>query len=198
MDMQNWRWIHGTRRSAGWVLSMLLLLGVPLAQAQEELLVNSFASNQVLRYDGTTGAFLNAFVPHGSGGLFGPTELVFHARLGSTPAEEVLIDIKPGSSPNTINPKSQVVIAVAILSTETFDATTVNPESIRFGPQGAQEAHRHIEDVNHDGKPDLLLHFSTQATGIQCGHTAAALTGETFAGAPIRGSAAIQTVGCAK
>jgi hypothetical protein len=26
-----------------------------------------------------------------------------------------------------------------------------------------------VEDVNDDGRPDLLLHFNTQETGIQCG-----------------------------
>jgi streptogramin lyase len=37
------------------------------------------SSNAVLRYDGTTGAFLNAFVPSGSGGLNGPGGLVFRS-----------------------------------------------------------------------------------------------------------------------
>jgi hypothetical protein len=110
----------------------------------------------------------------------------------------VSIDIKPGSSPNTINPKSQGVIPVAILTTKIFDATTVDPLSVRFGPKGAQEAHDkgHIRDVNKDGEPDLVLHFRTQATGIQCGDTSASLMGETFDGDPIQGSDTIETVGC--
>jgi hypothetical protein len=112
----------------------------------------------------------------------------------------VTVDIKPGSFPNSINPKSNGVIPVAILTTDTFDATTVDPLSVRFGPKGAKEAHKkgHIEDVNHDGEPDLLLHFRTQATGIQCGQTSASLTGETFDGDPIQGSDSIKTVGCKK
>jgi Lectin C-type domain len=114
--------------------------------------------------------------------------------------EEVAIDIKPGSFPNSINPKSHGVIPVAILTTDTFDATTIDPLSIQFGPSGATEAYHkgHIEDVNHDGEPDLVLHFKTQATGIQCGDTSASLTGETFDGDPIQGSDAIKTVGCKK
>jgi hypothetical protein len=113
---------------------------------------------------------------------------------------EVKIDIKPGSSPNSINPKSKGVIPVAILTTDIFDATTVDPLSVRFGPKGATEAHNkgHIEDVNHDGEADLVLHFKTQATGIKCGDMSAALTGETFDGDPIEGSDAIKTVGCNK
>jgi hypothetical protein len=115
-------------------------------------------------------------------------------------AVPVTIDIKPGSSPNSINPKSHGVIPVAILTTATFDATIVDPLSVRFGPKGAKEAHNkgHTEDVNDDGEPDLVLHFKTQATGIQCGQTSASLTGETVDGDPIQGSAAIKTVGCKK
>jgi Concanavalin A-like lectin/glucanases superfamily/Lectin C-type domain len=121
-------------------------------------------------------------------------------KCKDTEVVEVTIDIKPGSFPNSINPKSNGVIPVAILSTKTFDATTVDPLTVRFGPKGAKEAHNkgHIEDVNHDGEPDLVLHFKTQATGIRCGDTSAALTGETFDRNPIQGSDAIKTVGCKK
>jgi hypothetical protein len=84
---------------------------------------------------------------------------------------EVQIDIKPGSSPNTINPKSKGVIPVAILTTKSFNATTVDPLSVEFGPKGAFEAYGkgHREDANGDGKKDLVLHFNTQETGIRCG-----------------------------
>jgi hypothetical protein len=47
------------------------------------------------------------------------------------------IDIKPGSFPNSINPRSKGVIPVAILTTDTFDATTVDPLSVTFGPDEA-------------------------------------------------------------
>jgi hypothetical protein len=123
---------------------------------------------------------------------------------GKCKAITVKIDIKPGSFPNSINPRSKGKIPVAILTTDTinntvtFDATTVDPFSVRFGPKGAKEAHHqgHVEDVNHDGEPDLLLHFKTQATGIQCGDTSATLTGETFGGQAIQGTDSIKTVGC--
>jgi subtilisin family serine protease len=41
-----------------------------------ELLVSSFATGDVLRYDGVTGAFIDKFVPAGSGGLSGPQGLL--------------------------------------------------------------------------------------------------------------------------
>jgi DNA-binding beta-propeller fold protein YncE len=42
-----------------------------------DMLVSSYGNNSVLRYDGTTGAFLGEFVPPGSGDLDGPHGLVF-------------------------------------------------------------------------------------------------------------------------
>jgi hypothetical protein len=111
---------------------------------------------------------------------------------------DVLIDIKPGSVLNSINPRSRGVIPVAILTTEDFDATTVDPLSVEFGTSGATEAHNrgHIEDVDGDGDDDMVLHFRTQETGIQCGDTEAGLTGETVDGTPFEGSDGIVTVGC--
>jgi hypothetical protein len=113
-------------------------------------------------------------------------------------ATQVTLDIKPGAFPNTIDLKSHGVIPVAIMTTSTFDATIVDPMTVQFGPNGATEAHGkgHIEDVNQDGKADLVLHFRTESTGIQCGDTSASLTGETIDREPIQGSDSIKTVGC--
>lgn len=110
----------------------------------------------------------------------------------------VTIDIKPGETPNSINPRSNGVIPVAILSTPSFDARTVDASSVRFGPGKSPEAHGrgHVEDVNGDGRPDLMLHFSTPAAAIVCGQTSATLTGRTSDGRSIRGDDSIVTVGC--
>lgn len=113
-------------------------------------------------------------------------------------AEFVEIDIKPGSDPNAINPRSKGVIPVAILTTESFNAQIVDPSTVQFGPNGAGIGDRsaHLQDVNEDGDLDLVLHFRTQQTGIACGDTTAFLTGETFVSTPIQGSQNIVTVGC--
>jgi len=111
---------------------------------------------------------------------------------------EVDIDIKPWSDPNSINLKSKGVISVAILTTEDFDATTVDPLSAEFGPNGAVEAcgKGHIEDVDDDGDLDLLLHFNKQEADIACGDIEAVLTGETFDGMEIEGFDSVNIVRC--
>ncbi len=42
---------------------------------------------------------------------------------------EPTIDVKPGSYPSSINPKNKDAIPAAILTTTTFDASTVDPLS---------------------------------------------------------------------
>jgi PGF-pre-PGF domain-containing protein len=104
--------------------------------------------------------------------------------------------------PDSINPGNRGVIPVAILSTANFNATTrVNISSVRFGPWGANESHDkgHIdEDVNNDSFLDLVLHFDTQDTGIQCGDIQATLTGKTNDNLSFEGSDSFRTVGCEK
>jgi hypothetical protein len=111
---------------------------------------------------------------------------------------EVAIDIRP-SSINCRNGNG--VIPVAILTTEDFDATTVDHTTVRFGPSGAAETHdnkqgvtRHEGDEDGDGDRDLVLHFRRGETGIQCGDGEATLTGETFDGVRIIGSDDFRTV----
>ena len=120
------------------------------------------------------------------------------AALISTPTLahlEAEIDIKPGSDPNSINCiNEEGVIAVAILTTEDFDATTVDHATVTF--EGASETHvdrqsgepkRHEEDVDGDGDTDLVLHFRLGDTDLNCESTEGTLTGETFDGLPIEG-----------
>jgi hypothetical protein len=94
------------------------------------------------------------------------------------------LDIKPGSFPNSINTKKKGVTPVALLGSSTFDVTTVDVTTLRFGPNDAEPAHDltvlatyvfHLEDVNYDGEPDLVSHYRTKDTGIAVGQTSACL-----------------------
>ena len=129
------------------------------------------------------------------GGVGSPATLTATAEIYD-PVIEVGIDIKPGSFPNSINPRSRGVIPVAILTTGAFDATTVDPSSVKFGPNLATPVRAALQDVDGDGDADMILHFRTQDTGIMCGDTAASLTGETAGGQTIAGADSVRTAGC--
>jgi hypothetical protein len=103
------------------------------------------------------------------------------ATGASTPkaATTVPIDVKPGDTVSAINPTSNGKIPVAILSTANFDATTVDPSSVRFGPAASSPTHSQVEDVNGDGKPDLLLQFTMAQTGIYSGESRVCLSGQS-------------------
>ena len=113
-------------------------------------------------------------------------------------ASVVLIDIKPGSWPNSINVRNKGVIPVAVLSSDVFDATTIDSTTARFGPSGARIAHGsgHIEDVNSDGYLDLVMHFVTLETGISCGDNSADLYSVTYSGTTAIGTDAVRVVAC--
>ena len=110
----------------------------------------------------------------------------------------VTIEIKPGEGATPINVRSKGVIPVAVFTTDEFDAVAVDPATLRFGPDGAQITHQHghLQDVNDDGRLDLLVHFATQESGIACGDTEATLYGATYLGQEFAGQDGITTAGC--
>jgi DNA-binding beta-propeller fold protein YncE len=60
------------------------------------LYVGNFGIGNVLRYNGTSGAFIDTFIPTGSGGLGGPTFLVFHEGASTVPEPAALILVGVG------------------------------------------------------------------------------------------------------
>lgn len=134
---------------------------------------------------------------------------------------EVDIDIKPGSCPNPLNSKRKGVLPVAVLGTEGFDVTTIDPATIRLtreGYDGVPPLRWSYEDVatpfegelcechdlNGDGYLDLTLKFSTQEVIATLGLEGEAgntipllLTGnlkEEFDRTPIEGSDCVRVL----
>lgn len=97
----------------------------------------------------------------------------------------VPIDIKPGSSQNSLNLSSKGMVAVAVLTWEGFDASTADPTTVEFA--GATPVRWVSKDVDGDGDLDLLLSFKIAELGLDADSTAAYLTGETFGGRPFAG-----------
>lgn len=117
--------------------------------------------------------------------------------IGPVNATPVRVEVKPGSSPAPVNPKSQGVLPVAILGSSSLDVRTIDPFTIRLGiGQAAPRNGGHIEDVNADGIPDLVLQFPTQDVGILCGDTTVIISGKLASGAAIAGFDTVKTVEC--
>ena len=138
-------------------------------------------------------------VPQGE--LTQTTQVAIQTDLATPPTRFVLIDIKPGSFPNSINLRSEGPVPVAILSTVVFDAPEeVDPGTIML--QGAtvklvgkaQRPQCSSEDVNGDGLMDLICHVSTQEFQIESGATIAVLEAKTRSDMAIRGADSIRIV----
>jgi hypothetical protein len=115
---------------------------------------------------------------------------------GAPPGDADLIDIKPGSEPNAINPGSGGLVPVAILGSAELDVQHVDVTTLAFGPDGAQPAHAvggHLEDVNGDGFADLVSHYPVKETGIAAGAAEACLRGQIGA-TPFEACDAVKTV----
>jgi len=124
---------------------------------------------------------------------------------GDDECTDVYIDIKPGSNPNPISSKKNGVVPVAILTTDTFDATQVDPETVIFA--GASPVRWSLEDVlvspeypdgpasGPDGDIDLLLFFNAQDLQLSNGDETASLTAMTFDGEEICGEDTVKLLG---
>jgi ELWxxDGT repeat protein len=153
------------------------------------------------------------FVPMGSTLFFSANDGTHGFELWKMEAMtkySVGIDIKPGSDPNSINPKSKGLTPVAILTAPGFDASTADPSTVELtGSLGSAFAVKwQMLDVPQvwdpvllkfvgDGDLDLVLYFSTQelATSVLAPtDVEATLTGETTGGVPIEGADPVHIV----
>jgi hypothetical protein len=122
-------------------------------------------------------------------------------------AESIPLDIKPGSDTTPINLKSKGKLPVAILSTDEFDATQVDAETLLFGdPLLIADGKTPVspirwgfEDVNDDDLLDLTLKFSMRDIlgndVMDPMTTQGYLAGQTFDGMEIAGREMVTIVG---
>jgi hypothetical protein len=121
----------------------------------------------------------------------------------------VLIDVKPGSFPNSVNINGNGVIPVAILGSEDFDASWVDPETLVFAGLEVNVVGRNklqvaIQDVAGpdngppDGYADLVVHFADDTALWEIGEDSnAVLKGSLlpdFGGTPIEGADSVRVV----
>ncbi|QRN94902.1 hypothetical protein JRI60_38235 [Archangium violaceum] len=111
---------------------------------------------------------------------------------------QAVIDISPGDATNELNPRGHGRLKVALLSSDTLDATQVALETIRFGATGteARQVRSWWADVNGDGRLDTVLVFKLQDTQLSCASTSAVLTGHISNGVAFQGADAVVPTGC--
>ena len=126
--------------------------------------------------------------------------------FGPEPTSFVLVDIKPGSSPNSVNLRSQGLLPVAILSTDEFDVSDVDIDSLLFGDPllidnggtAVTPLRNAFEDVSGDGFLDLTLKFSiadlVEYEALGPDTIEGLLTGALLDGTPIAGMDSIRIV----
>jgi len=170
------------------IVSTLINYSLPSAGLSFEPFVrvaNGPFGEAIFALDAAASANLQALIDQ-----FGPDKLFLSLQFGTSlfgfgaatvsifsAVREISIDIKPGNDDNSINPRSRGKIAIAILTTATFDANTVDIDSVRFGATGSEATAEHsaFDDIDGDGDLDLVLHFRTQETNIGCGTDVALL-----------------------
>jgi hypothetical protein len=104
----------------------------------------------------------------------------------------VEVDYDPWSTADIIDPTNNAFnafVMVEISTTPSFDAATVNADSLRLGPARAKVSAAPLTaDYDNDGDTDYIFGFRTQDTGIRCIDRRMILEGQTNDGTPFAAS----------
>ncbi len=96
-------------------------------------------------------------------------------RITPVFAPTAAIDITPGSPSNVVRPGTNTGVVVALLGSAELDVQDVDVFSLGFGPGQAVPSREQrnstvylltLDDVNEDGRDDLLLRFDPDETGL--------------------------------
>lgn len=125
------------------------------------------------------------------------------ARPDQDAVENVLVATVPRSVEAEVRGRlcgaGNGVVTVHLLSTDGFDATTIDHATVRIGD--ASETHvdrrtgeprRHVDDVDGDGRDDLVIHVRASEIGPWCDASEVPINGATLDGGAVTagGSAA--------
>lgn len=115
------------------------------------------------------------------------------------PPRRITIEVRPVIKPSSGGHGSGLgFVPVAVLGDADFDVTTLDPTTVRFGPAAARDAdgpdapHRYEADLDGDGDLDLMFHFRLAETGLGPADATATLTGSTYAGQDVVGTAGLR------
>ena len=198
-----------------------LVSGVTVG-ADNTLFIGRNGAQEIRRIDKDTGAFISQFAQTVGRAedlscdpiTYAPLEAIiakeafggfyeaFEVEEGTCPlpgpnGRDVEIDVLPFNPWNKFSTGKYDRIKVAILSSETFDATTeIDQSTIRFGVNGAEAApltrcYTAIAN-NGDNLRDLVCRFRVGDTGLDSDDTEARLTADLIGGGSISGSDMIQ------
>ncbi|MFL5356696.1 hypothetical protein [Archangium sp.] len=130
---------------------------------------------------------------------FGCKRIYKYARVGDM-RRRIALDIKPGHDTNKLDVRDHGKVKVAILTTDDFDATQVDADTVRFGRRGteARPKNAYRQDVNGDGRPDKVLCFEIHRTDLTCHSASAMITGRTRDGSAFQGTDSVTPTGCCR
>ena len=112
---------------------------------------------------------------------------------------KVTIDVKPGDNPTSLEPhRDGGLVPIAVMSTAAFDAATIDTASITAGPTGteATPVRSMVEDIDKDGRADLITHVRLRDLALKCGDTVVQLRAMTKSGAAVEGEEKVILEGC--
>ena len=115
-----------------------------------------------------------------------------------TPVTEVDVDVLPGDSANVVYPTRLGKVPVVVLSSPEFDATQVDPATLRFAAADVAPVDEPviIADVDGANGADTQVRFRVEESGILCNDTEVNLFGETYAGETVAGVDMIDASDC--
>ena len=109
------------------------------------------------------------------------------------------LDVLPGDPANVVYPNKTGKLPVAVLSSATFDATQVDPATLRFGVgQATPTAPPVVANVDGQYGADTTARFQVFQSGIACNDTDVSLSGETYGGEQFIAEDAIDATQCAE